>query len=131
MLVFANDALYRPEFVTIEPEVENQTNRIELKLRGIVVTIHMHMRWFIWLVAVEIEPVGSISRNSRHVTISIILPIAQRLAWPTPPVAERQTLTISVDSTARDRPNQSLAAIRAADLAAMFWYAQYGRELMG
>ena len=57
MLVVANDAFDCAKFVTAESEVASQTDRFEPELRGIVVAVHVYMRGFIWLVAVEIEPI--------------------------------------------------------------------------
>jgi hypothetical protein len=66
MLIVLNDSLNRAQFVTAESEVASQADRVEPKLGGIVVSIDVHVRRFIWLMAVEVKPVRSTSQNSRH-----------------------------------------------------------------
>jgi len=58
-LIVANDAFDCAKFLTTESEITRQSDRFKPELRRIVVAIHMHMQWFIWLVAVEVAMVAN------------------------------------------------------------------------
>jgi len=87
----ANDPFNFTKLVSAESEIASQTDRLQPKLRGIIVSIHVYMRRLIRFVAVEVEPVGSTSQNRRHVFISIVPRIAQRLVWRSPPTPSEKT----------------------------------------
>lgn len=71
-----NDPFNFTKLVSAESEIASQADRLQPKLRGIIVSIHVDMRRLIWFLAVEAEPVGSTSQNRRHVFISIVPRIA-------------------------------------------------------
>ena len=55
LLIVANDSFDHAEFMTAESEIASESNRLQPKLRGIGVAINVHMRRFIWLLALSFQ----------------------------------------------------------------------------
>ncbi len=60
-MIFLNESFNYAEFVTAKPQVSGEPQWVKPELRGVIVTIYVHMCWFIWLMTIEVEPVRASS----------------------------------------------------------------------
>ena len=68
MVVFYN-FLDRPQFVRAKAEIARKRNRIQPELCALIVTVYVHMRGFVGLMAEKIERIRPNAENCRHLEI--------------------------------------------------------------
>ena len=61
-----DDLLYSPQFFRREAKISGQFDWFQPEFRRLIIPIHVHMRGFIGLVAVEIQSIGAAANNRRH-----------------------------------------------------------------
>jgi len=61
--VFRDESLNAREFVRLEPEIVRQTHRLDPELRRRIVPINVDVRWFLGLMAEEVDPVRTVPEN--------------------------------------------------------------------
>ncbi len=78
LLHYAIDPL---EFRSAEARVPRQRDRPEPELRRAAGPIHVNVRRFVWLMAVEVEPIGAGSENGRDGRLLAVVLPARIPAW--------------------------------------------------
>lgn len=60
------DAIQHTQFTRIKAKILGQRNWIEPELYRQIISIYVHMWWFVWLVTIEIESVRSGTKHGWH-----------------------------------------------------------------
>jgi hypothetical protein len=84
-VIILYNSLYRTQFVRAIAEIACQSDRIEPELRAPIFTIHVNVRGFMGLVAVEVKSIRPNPQYRRHEAILPDGALGATIFWTEPP----------------------------------------------